>query len=317
MGAHQTLPDSIANLRRISNTTDMIGRRLRAVLGSLIFSVALIATPSTAQSEELSSGEVFRRWNSDPARYSLNIPERQYSKVYDHIFWFINQIKKDRVVFVDVGCAIGDYLGHVQRLSRKKIFSVGIDPVDWPGRLSYTKFLQLAIAQTEGDKVAFNLYGSSDLASSSLKRLKQENVTHMPIEAPSKFYHPAPIEGAKGTTSVRTRSLAHVIDDEKIDEVIDLVKVDTQGTDLEVTLSAGKYLDKILFLQIESILSEKPGHLLYDGQSTFSKDRDTLEKRGFKVFNIAAFPAGPEGDVMLINVELLRRLAKRDGIPIF
>ena len=139
----------------------------------------------------------------------------------------------------------------------------------------------------------------------------------MPVEAPSKFYHPAPIEGAKGTTSVRTRSLAHVIDDEKIDEVIDLVKVDTQGTDLEVTLSAGKYLDKILFLQIESILSEKPGHLLYDGQSTFSKDRDTLEKRGFKVFNIAAFPAGPEGDVMLINVELLRRLAKRDGIPIF
>lgn len=292
-------------------------RWLTLPLGALIFVVSLLVIPATLKAQEESSKEVFQRWNNDPRVNSLRIPERRYSQVYDHIFWFINQIKKDEVVFIDVGCAIGDYLKHVERLSTKKILSIGIDPVDWPGRIPYTKFLKIAIAQTEGHHVAFNLYGSSDLASSSLKRLKQENVTHQSAEAPNKFYHPAPIEGAKGTTTVTTRSLSHVIAEEKIDGVIDLVKVDTQGTDLEVTLSSGKYLENVLFLQIESILSEKPGHLLYDGQSTFAKDRAILEKKGFEVFNIAAFPAGPEGDVMFVNVELFRRLAKRDGVGVF
>ena len=270
-----------------------------------------------AHAQPESSQEIWRRWNSDPKRNSLSIPERRYGKVYDHIFWFINQTKEERVVFIDVGCAIGDYLKHVERLSQKKIFSVGIDPVDWPGRITYSKFLKIAIANRSQPSVPFNLYGSSDLASSSLKRLKQENVTHNGLESESKFYHPASIEGVKGTTTVTTKTLSQVILEEGIKDRIDLLKVDTQGTDLEVTLSAGDSLNKTLFIQIESILSEKAGHLLYDDQTNFAKDRAVLESKGFEVFNVAAFPAGPEGDVVFVNRKLFDSLAKRDGIPVF
>jgi Methyltransferase FkbM domain len=271
----------------------------------------------TAHAQPQSSQEIWRRWNLDPQKGSLSIPEQRYGEVYDHVFWFVNRIKSKRIVFIDVGCAIGDYLQHVNRLAQRPVLSVGIDPVDWPGRIPYSKFLKIAIAPVAKENVPFNLYGSSDLASSSLKRLKRENVTHNGLEAGNKFYHPAPIEGAKGGTTVTTKPLSQVIAEEGIKDQIDLLKVDTQGTDLEVTLSAGNSLSKILFIQIESILSEKPGHLLYDEQTNFAKDRAVLESKGFEVFNVAAFPAGPEGDVMFVNRKLFDTLAKRDAIPVF
>jgi len=283
----------------------------------VLSAVSMVQFSPSVYAQPESSQEIWRRWNTDPKRNSLAIPERHYGEVYDLIFWFINKTKDDRVVFIDVGCAIGDYLKHVERLSQKRILSIGIDPVDWPRRIPYSKFLKIAISEKAQEGVNFNLYGSSDLASSSLKRLKQENVTHNGLESDSKFYHPAPIEGAKGTTTVTTKPLSQVIREEGIKDRIDLLKVDTQGTDLEVTLSAGNYLSNTLFIQIESILSEKKGHLLYDEQTNFAKDRAILESKGFEVFNVAAFPAGPEGDVMFVNRKLFETLAKRDGIPVF
>jgi hypothetical protein len=63
---------------------------------------------------------------------------------------------------------------------------------------------------------------------------------------------------------VRTIPLSEVFKKYVTAEYVDLLKVDTQGTDLEVVLSAEPYLSRVLFLQIESILSSKPGQLLYD-----------------------------------------------------
>ena len=289
---------------------------LAAIL--VIVAGASSAQRSHAQSSEVATSEqAWRHWNQDSTKNALNIPERRYDEVYRHLFWFINRSKKSNVTFIDVGCAIGDYLQRVNHFSRKPVFSIGIDPIDWPRRVPYTKFLQVAIAQKSAENVAFNLYGSSDYASSSLKRLKTENVTHNHSEASDKFYHPALIEGAKGTSTVKTVPLSNIIQDEKIASYIDIIKVDTQGTDLEVALSAGRSLQDVLFLQIESIFSEKKGQLLYDEQTSFSQDRVTLERHGFTVFNIARFPAGPEADVMFVNKQLFQKIAKQDGIPIF
>lgn len=262
----------------------------------------------------LDSKAVWQRWISDPRQNSLSIGEQSYRSMYDYLLWFLNKTKKDSITFIDVGCAIGDYLAVVKERSTKPVHSIGIDPVDWPNRIPYETFLQVAIAKDAQEKVPFHLYGSSDLASSSLHRLKKENVTHDERERSERFYHPAPIEGEKGETVVQTIPLSQVFKKYVKADYVDLLKVDTQGTDLEVTLSAGPFLSRVLFLQIESILSNKPGHLLYDQQTTFAQDRAALEKHGFEVFNIAAFPAGPEGDVLFVNKKLFLEIARRDGI---
>jgi FkbM family methyltransferase len=276
---------------------------------------ARLQRPATPQTEPmLESKAVWQRWVADPRQNSLSIGEQSYRSMYDHLLWFLNKTKKDSLTFIDVGCAIGDYLAVVKERSTKPVHSIGIDPVDWPNRIPYETFLQVAIAKDAQEKVPFHLYGSSDLASSSLHRLKKENVTHDERERSERFYHPAPIEGEKGETVVQTIPLSQVFKKYVKADYVDLLKVDTQGTDLEVTLSAGPYLSRVLFLQIESILSNKPGHLLYDQQTTFEQDRAALEKRGFEVFNIAAFPAGPEGDVLFVNKKLFLEIARRDGI---
>lgn len=279
-----------------------------------VFVSLLCPVRSYAQPIQMKSEEVWRNWVSDPTSNALSIPEPSYRSMYDHLLWFLNRTKKDSISFIDVGCAIGDYLAVVQQRTNKPVHSIGIDPVDWPRRIPYETFLQVAISKDVRENVPFHLYGSSDLASSSLRRLKKENVTHDQREKAERFYHPAPIEGEKGETVVKTIPLSEVFKNYNVTEYVDLLKVDTQGTDLEVVLSAGPYLSRVLFLQIESILSNKAGQLLYDDQTTFSKDKAELEKRGFVVFNIAAFPAGPEGDVLFVNKGLFLEIARRDGI---
>lgn len=288
-------------------------KTLATVCSMTLLAFALIAS-AHAQPIQSESRQVWERWIADPSRNALSIGEPSYRSMYDHLLWFLNRTKKDSIVFIDVGCAVGDYLRVVQERATKPVHSIGIDPVDWPGRVPYETFLQVAIAKNATDQVPFHLYGSTDLASSSLRRLKRENVTHDERESDTRFFHPAQIEGEKGNTVVKTIPLSQVIEKYVVSPYVDLLKVDTQGTDLEVVLSAGPDLSRVLFLQIESILSEKPGQLLYDEQTTFSKDRAELEKRGFEVFNVAAFPAGPEGDVLFVNKKLLSEIVAQDGV---
>ncbi len=310
---HLDAAQRVEESRRMILSLHRVSERFSAII--VIALISFLVIPSAyAQPGPINSEVVWQRWVGDPRHNALAIGEPSYRSMYDHLLWFMNKTKKDSISFIDVGCAVGDYLTVMQQRTTKPIHSIGIDPVDWPNRVPYETFLQVAIAKDAKEKVPFHLYGSSDLASSSLRRLKKENVTHNQAEEGEKFFHPAPIEGDKGNAVVRTIPLSEVFEKYNVTEYVDLLKVDTQGTDLEVVLSAGAFLNKVLFLQIESILSNKPGQLLYDEQTTFLKDRAELEKRGFEVFNIAAFPAGPEGDVLFVNKKLFLEIAKRDGV---
>jgi 23S rRNA U2552 (ribose-2'-O)-methylase RlmE/FtsJ len=279
--------------------------------------ILLLIMPTFVDSQSLmSSEEVWRKWAADPRANVQEIPEQNYCQVYDHLFWFINKTKSKDVVFVDVGCAVGDYVEVVEARSSKKVISFGIDPIDWPGRRPYTKFIQTAVAKVDGTEVIFNLYGSSDLGSSSLQKLIADNVTHDPSKASEKFYHPAQIEGFKGTQRTTTIRLDTLLKEQKISRFVDILKVDTQGSDLEVVSSAGDLLSHILFVQTESLMTENDQQKLYEGQSLFRQDREFFSSKGFEVFNIARFPAGPEADVVFVNVKLFRRLATEAGIPL-
>ena len=192
---------------------------------------------------------------------------------------------------------------------KKPIHSLGIDPLDWPGRAEYSSFLQVAIANQEPGQAEFHLYGGHDLATSSLVRLKSENVSHSEDEKDEKFYHPIAIETERGTITVDVVPLAKVVEDNDLqDSVIHFLKIDVQGTDLGSFLSLDDYVGNVLFFQIESILSDKESHKLYEGQVLFEEEKRLLEKLGFRIFNVAPFPAGPEADVMWVNTKLLGEL---------
>ena len=193
---------------------------------------------------------------------------------------------------------------------RKKLFSIGIDPIDWPGRVPYSSFLELAIASGEEHVAEFNLYGATRPDASSLKKMARENVTHDPSQRHDKFYVPFAVEVERGTKKVRVIPLSQVIEESGLeDDVIHILKIDTQGTDIDVFSSLGRYIPNVLFVQLEALFSDENDQELYRDQTLFFEEFLILRRHGFRVFDLARFPSGPEADVLFVNLILFDKLA--------
>ena len=250
----------------------------------------------------------WQRWRSSQVEF-FQIPERQMDRTFSLLAYLLNRSAVETVHFVDVGCAVGDYLKIITPKIRKQIFSIGIDPIDWPGRVRYSSFLEVAIASGEERVAEFNLYGGIDPAASSLMEMARENVTHDPGQKDEKFYVPFAVETERGVKKVRVIPLSRVIEESGLtDNVIHILKIDAQGSDLDVFSSLGKYIPNVLFVQLETIYSDKEDHTLYRDQTRFSEEFPILQRHGFRLFNIARFPDGPEADVLFVNEKLFDEL---------
>jgi FkbM family methyltransferase len=94
----------------------------------------------------------------------------------------------------------------------------------------------------------------------------------------------------------------HAVGDLKVPRV--LLKLDTQGYDLEVLAGAEGCLDSILALQSE--LSVVP---LYEGMPHYLEALPTYERAGFKLFNLSVVSRTPDGGLQELNC-LMRRMEK-------
>ncbi|MEM7200969.1 MAG: FkbM family methyltransferase [Planctomycetota bacterium] len=284
------------------------------MLGILATGACHDDTPSLEQDWvdrlETRSAELTRDWQRWLRRDvdAYQVPEREMAKTFERIAHVLEAIPDPRIHFVDVGCAQGDYLRwYVQPMLQKPLFSVGIDPIDWPERAPYDRFVAKAVTNRDEGQYDFYLYGDGDLACSSLARMVADHVTHDPTQADQKFYHPAAIETAQGKTEVEAVHLATIIEDAGLaDAVVHFLKIDIQGTDFAALLSAKQHLCNVFFVQLETICTDAPGgRTLYEDQTVFAAERPVLEELGFRLFNVAAFPAGPEADVTFVNTALL------------
>ena len=213
------------------------------------------------------------------------IPESRQQEVLELLAFALNQVPEPNVVFVDVGAAGGDVLHRLRRTSlHKRMFSLGIDPIDLRGHRLYSGFVVAAITDGPERHADFFCDASSDC--SSLKRMEQ-------------------------TIQVPTFNLSTIIRQYGLgDETLHFVKIDAQGSDLDVFRSLSELSDHCLFLRMETVCPESsvPVPMLDEGQTTFVEDRAVPEAAGFRLFNIARFGSTPEADVTFVNVRLFREL---------
>jgi len=137
-------------------------------------------------------------------------------------------------------------------------------------------------------------------------------VTHDRAEGGSqKYFAPIEIERLEETLRVPAFKLSTIIRQYGLaHDVLHFVKIDAQGSDLDVFRSLGEFTENCLFLQIETVYPEgnAPGVTLYEGQTTFAEDREVIEAAGFRIFNVARFGVTPEADVIFVNLKLFRKL---------
>jgi len=257
------------------------------------------------------SRDRWRKWASQPGHFS-EIPEDRQGEVFQLLAAALNEICDKCAVFVDVGAGCGDVLGHFVSGSglKKPVFSIGIDPVDARAHRSYTGFVMGAITNGPEGPTEFFRYSSSDC--SSLKRMDPTKVTHDRAEGGSqKYFAPIEIERLEETLRVPAFKLSTIIRQYGLaHDVLHFVKIDAQGSDLDVFRSLGEFTENCLFLQIETVYPEgnAPGVTLYEGQTTFAEDREVIEAAGFRIFNVARFGSTPEADVIFVNLKLFRKL---------
>jgi len=125
--------------------------------------------------------------------------------------------------------------------------------------ISGVEAVELAVGQIAGENLFFE--AESDVGSSFLR----------------------PVAGQRsswaktiGKTRVKTARLEDIL--VKWGPTVDLLKIDTQGTDLDVLLSAGHHLNP---QDVRSVLVEVNLHPMYELQNTFSAILEHLDARGY------------------------------------
>lgn len=257
----------------------------------------------------------WRKWLAQ-THVPLEIPESQQLELLELLAAVFNDLNRDRIIFVDVGAGCGAILSLLGRaVPGKMLFSIGIDPIDARAHRDYSGYVLGAVASGPEGPADFFRYSASDC--SSLKRMNVSSVSHDPADIPRGMYvTPGTIEQLEATLQVSTFRLDTLVRQYGLaGEVLDLVKIDAQGSDLDVFLSLGEFTRNCLFLRIETVFVTpgSPARLLYEGQTTWEKDRAAIEAAGFRVLNIGHFGVTPEADVTFVNVKLLRDLQWASG----
>lgn len=209
--------------------------------------------------------------------------------------------KFDTLYIVDVGhhkgCFIQKFKMH---FPNKKFFVVAIDPINYNSGL-YDLFFQVAIS-TKTSKSKFNIY--DEPGCNSLKDMKLENLTRAKDQGGWFCNHN--INKIK-EIEVDCSTLEDILNPLNLD-IIHFLKVDAQGSDLDVVLSAGESIKKCIFIQIESCTSVKADGIMYEGQTNMEKDIQKIENLGFKLIEVQDHSAVscPEADLIFINTDYLK-----------
>jgi hypothetical protein len=134
-------------------------------------------------------------------------------------------------------------------------------------------------------------------------------ITHDKSSSSDKWFIDRIVEQVVQKKEVIVTSLERVLDSipKFKDEIIHYVKIDTQGSDINVAKSLGKYINKTMFIQLECVTSHDPKKVLYKGQQLFENDVDDMNLLGFKIVGMEDYSgfASPEGDVLFINQDCL------------
>ena len=258
----------------------------------------------------LRAWQQLRQWQARPDRvFTVTHPS-------DLLTWIVaalNRLGPDRVVFIDVGAARGDVLHALTRDAGlvPPVYSIGIDPIDVRAAGDYTTFLATAVSNGDEGPVRFFHQESADC--SSLKRLIPSRVVYdRSLVDGIRYYAGHQIHRTLETLVVPGTRLSTIIRQSRLtDDIVHFLKIDAQGSDLDVFLSLDTFTPNCLFVQIETVYSNIPNdreRCLYEGQSTFVEDRAALEAAGFRLLGIYPFGVTPEADVLFVNMPLFNRL---------
>jgi FkbM family methyltransferase len=167
---------------------------------------------------------------------------------------------------IDIGSNVGDITRKL--LQDKNNFVISVEPIPslannlktWESNHSNLKVINCAISDVDGEQI---FYVNEPHYTSSLKKFNDE--------VKNKWVNPL---GYGNEIIVKTMKLSSLIEHLSLEnETISFIKIDTQGSDLDVIKSAEKYLSQIVEIKCEAFITDKQNDL-YDNEA---KSVDIIE----------------------------------------
>jgi FkbM family methyltransferase len=198
--------------------------------------------------------------------------------------------------FIDVGASYGTFSKFMSNQSKlgKEISVVAIEPIPEVAqqieKASNLKIINRAVAKKGISSKMLNITSNSELSSFN-------NINSKISE--SIWIHHMPHMNIVETLEVPCITLEEIIE-ENFSDHIDFVKIDTQGTDLETLLSAGKNLKRI-----KSAMLEFPylsGMALYENEISLVDAIIILKKHNFVPVRLVPNGAG-ECNLFVVNAD--------------
>jgi hypothetical protein len=243
------------------------------------------------------------------------MPDPMLSSIVEH---FNKSETIDKLTMFDIGCSNGSFTGMAKSVIKKPSVWYGIDPINYcvNGNMYYDHRLHIAIDDVPtAAEQEFNVY--ADSGCSSLLPIKHDNITYDPAEKDSKWYYPCGdaynnhFDRIVEKRLVTVKPMSQVIQEHALqDEIIHFVKIDVQGKDIPAVKSFNSYIKNVLYVQIESVISQDKNNVLYEGQTHFEDDEAYMESIVFSIYHIESrgleenSNLSPEADVIFINNEL-------------
>lgn len=212
--------------------------------------------------------------------------------------------KYDKICVIDVGFHRGHFIESLlswSKIDRERFKIIAIDPFNYQVKHLYDRFFGYAVSDVE-EITTFNTY--DEPGCNSLLRLKTENqVSNL---SDNGWFCTYPITKT-GEIEVEVKTLNNIISQYIDDPIIHFLKIDAQGNDIKVVKGAEQYLDRIMFIQLESSIAKKDSQIMYENQTTIAYDVDYMQKKGFEVLNIENFSSDspPEANVIFYNKKMI------------
>tara|TARA_X000000368_G_scaffold164760_1_gene129943 strand:- start:651 stop:1415 length:765 start_codon:yes stop_codon:yes gene_type:complete len=187
-------------------------------------------------------------------------------------------MQEKKITVVDIGASYGSFILYILKTLKKKEIKFNlfaIEPIkEVTAKLKENKEIRLFNLAISNKSNITNTAYLNKLNNSELSSLKKINKN---IDKVLWKSHISGLE-IKERVKVETSSLSDFIDINNIKE-IDFLKIDTQGLDLEVFLSAKNYINIINSAVLEFPYDSQSS--LYDDETTLIEALEILEKKGF------------------------------------
>ena len=200
------------------------------------------------------------------------------------------KLDKNKLTIFDIGANIGQSIKRFRRkFNKSKIYSFEPNPEIFKNLVE--------IQKKDSNLKVFNFAFSNEDSITKLYYYKESGQNSL---------YPIKNKNKKNFFKVNTKKISTFLKKNKIKK-IDLLKIDTQGYELDIIKGCGNYLKKILIIEIELIFND-----IYN-KNTISEIEKILSKFGFITWdipNIVKFPRSDIdriyfADILFVNTKLI------------